>query len=228
MRNVLTGRVRQTRETLSVQVDLIDAVSGAQLWGEQYEREVTDLLSIKQTIAREVTEKLRLKLRGGQQERLVKRDTTSAEAYQSYLKGRFYWNKRTREGINRAIEYFGQAIEKDPSFALAYAGLADCYAIPANPLPPTEKMPKAKAAAFRALKLDESLAEAHTSLARVYMVYDWNWAGAEKEFKRAIELNPRYATAHQWYGGYLEVMSHHDRSVAERKLALELNPLSLS
>ena len=227
MRTVLMGRVRQTRDTLNVQVDLVDAVTGTQLWGEEYERKAADLLLVKQTIAREVTANLKMKLTGNEQKSLDRRDTTDAQAYQFYLKGRFSWNKRTGESIEKAIGYFNQAIEKDSSFGLAYAGLADCYVIPANPAPPTEKMPKAKAAAIRALELDDSLAEAHNSLARVLMLYDWNWTAAEKEFKRAIELNPRDATAHQWYGGYLEAVGRNDQAIAERKRAQELDPLSL-
>src|SRR4030095_1484181 len=149
------------------------------------------------------------------------------EAYQLYLKGRFYWDKRTPEALKKAIEYFDQAIEKDPSFALAYAGLADCYVVPVSRIPPREAMPKAKAAAMRALELDESLAEAHASLARVLASYDWDWTNAEKEYKRAIELNPRYPVAHQWYGGYLAVLGRHNEAIAERKRAQELDPLSL-
>jgi len=142
------------------------------------------------------------------------------------LKGRFYWNKRTAEALKKSIEYFNQAIEKDPGFALAYAGLADCYDIPANRLPPREAMPRAKAATMRALELDEKLAEAHTSLARVLAAYEWDWTSAEKEYKRAIELNPHYAIAHQWYGGWFEAMGRHNEANDERKRALELDPLS--
>jgi tetratricopeptide (TPR) repeat protein len=167
-------------------------------------------------------------LTGPHRQRLTgKRHTESNGAYQSYLRGRFHWNKRTGEAIRRAIEHFNQAIEQDPGYALAYAGLADCYVVPANPLPPRERMPRARAAAMRALELDETLGEAHTTLARVLTLYDWDWAGAEREFKRAIELNPRYAVAHQWYGGYLVAMGRHDESLAERRLALELDPLSV-
>jgi tetratricopeptide (TPR) repeat protein len=160
---------------------------------------------------------------------LAKHYTESNEAYQLYLKGRFYWNKRTAEALTKAIEYFNQAIEKDPGFALAYAGLANCYVLHhGNAQPPREKMPKARAAAMRALELDETLSEAHTSLARVMAVYDWDWPGAEKEFRRAIELNPRDALAHQWYGAYFELMGRRDEALAERKKALDLDPLSLA
>jgi len=159
---------------------------------------------------------------------VTKHYTENPEAYQLYLKGRYYWNKRTQEAIEIGIRYFQQAIEKDPSYALAYAGLADCYVIPAGPLPPNEKMPKAKAAAQKALEIDDSLAEAHTSLGRVLATYDWDWPGAKKEFQRAIELNPRYSVAHQWYGGYWQAIGRFDESQTEKKRAQELDPLSSS
>jgi tetratricopeptide (TPR) repeat protein len=186
---------------------------------------MSELLVTQREIAREIVDKLKLKV-SSEEKGLAKNYTESNEAYQLYLKGRFYWNKRTGESLWKSIDYFNQAIEKDPRFALAYAGLADCYIVPAIRLPPREAMPKGKAAAMRALELDETLAEAHTSLARVLAAYDWNWSSAEKEYKRAIELNPRYATAHQWYGGWLEVMGHRNEAVAERKLAQALDPLS--
>ena len=213
---VLSGRIVQRGDQLTISAELVDVRNNRLLWGEQYDRKMSDLLATQREIAREIVEKLKLKV-SGEEKGLAKHYTESNEAYQLYLKGRFYWNKRTGESIKKSIEYFNQAIEKDPSFALAYAGLADSYVVPANPLPPREKMPKAKAAAMRALELDETLAEAHTSLARVLAVYDWDWTGAEKEFKRAIELNPRYAIAHQWYGGYFEAMGRHNEAIAERK-----------
>ncbi|HEY8186956.1 MAG TPA: protein kinase, partial [Pyrinomonadaceae bacterium] len=223
---ILTGRVTQRGDSVVISTELMDARDRTQIWGAQYNRKLTDLVSLQGEIAGEIVEKLKLKVSGGEKG-LDKHYTENNEAYQLYLKGRFYWNKRTGDSLKKSIEYFNQAIEKDPSFALAYAGLADCYLVPANPLPPREKMPKAKAAAMRALELDETLAEAHTSLARVAHVYTWDWPGAEKEFKRALELNPRYATAHQWYGGYLETMGRYDEAMAERKLAQELDPFSL-
>jgi tetratricopeptide (TPR) repeat protein len=186
---------------------------------------MSDLLATQREIAQEIVEKLRLQV-SGEAKVLAKHYTENNEAYQLYLKGRFYWNKRTGEALNKSIEYFNQAIEKDPGFALAYAGLADCYVVPANRLPPREAMPKGKAAALRALELDETLAEAHTALGRALAVYDWNWPAAEKEYKRAIELNPRYAILHQWYGGYFEAMGRHNEAIAERKLSQELDPLS--
>jgi serine/threonine protein kinase/tetratricopeptide (TPR) repeat protein len=223
---VLSGRMVQRGDQLTISAELVDVRNNRLLWGEQYDRKMSDLLQTQREIAREIVDKLRLKV-SGQEKGLAKHYTESNEAYQLYLKGRFYWNKRTSDANKKSIEYFNQAIEKDPSFVLAYAGLADCYVVPANQLPPREAMPKAKAAAKRALELDDSLAEAHTSLARVLATYDWDWAGAEKEYKRAIELNPQYAIAHQWYGGWFEAKGQHSEAIAERKLALELDPLSL-
>ena len=226
MSAVLSGRIVQRGDNLTISAELLDVRNNRLLWGEQYERKLSELLATQREIAREIVEKLKLKV-SGEGKGFGKNYTENNEAYQLYLKGRFYWNKRTIEALKKSIEYFNQAIEKDPGFALAYAGLADGYTVPGNPLPPREKMPKAKAAAMRALELDETLAEAHTSLARVLAIYDWDWTNAEKEFKRAIELNPRYATAHQWYGGYLDAMGRHNEAIVERKRALELDPLSL-
>src|SRR6185503_4008406 len=223
---ILTGRVTKRGDSLLISAELMDARDQTQMWGEQYDRKMSDLLAIQREIAREVMERLKLK-GSGDENGPAKHYTENNEAYQLYLKGRFHWNKRTAEALKKSIEYFNQAIDKDPRFALAYAGLADCYVVPANQLPPQEAMPKAKAAATRALELDETLAEAHASLGRVLAAYEWDWLGAEKEYKRAIELNPRYATAHQWYGGYLSVMGRSNEAIAERKLALELEPLSL-
>ncbi len=222
---VVLGKIVERDGNLTVSAELIDVRQNKLLWGEQYDRKMSDLLATQREIARERVTNLRLKVTGSERG-LAKNYTESNEAYQLYLKGRFFWNKRTPESIRKAIELFGLAIEKDPGFALAYVGLADSYVVPANRMPPREAMPKAKAAAMRALEIDDSLAEAHTSLARVLQVYDWNWKEAEKEFKRAIELNPRYAVAHQWYGGYLERQGDLKEGISERKLALELDPLS--
>ncbi len=227
VRAVLTGRVAQRGDTLTIQAELVDVANDSQLWGEQYNRKVADILRVQVEMSKEISEKLRLRLTGEEEKRLTRRYTENTEAYQLYLKGRYYWNKRTPEGIKTAIDYFQQAIEKDPNYALAFAGLADAYVVPANPQPPREKMPKAKAAAVKALELDDTLAEAHTSLGRVLTVYDWDWSGADKEFKRAIDLNPRYSVAHQWYGGYLSAMGRFREAIAERKRGQELDPLSL-
>jgi TolB-like protein/DNA-binding winged helix-turn-helix (wHTH) protein/tetratricopeptide (TPR) repeat protein len=227
VRAVLTGKVSQRGETLTISMELIDVRDGSELWGGRYNRKLTEILAVQEDIAREVTGKLRLRLVGEEEKRLTAHVTQNAEAYELYLKGRYHWNKRTPDGIRKAIESFQQAIERDPSYALAYAGLADCYHVPANPLPPKERMPLAKAAAMKALQLDETLVEAHTTLARVLFAYDWDWPAAEKEFKRAIELNPRYAPAHQWYGGCLSSVGRFREADAEKKRALDLEPLSL-
>jgi TolB-like protein/Tfp pilus assembly protein PilF len=227
---VLTGRVRQLQDALSVQVDLVDANTGAQLWGAGYDGKISDVIAVKQAIAREVTEKLKLKLSGEEQRQLVKLDSTNAEAYQFYLRGRYFWNKRTPDGIKRAFEQFQQAIERDPNFALGYVGLADSYTALTfyNLAAPHEAMPKAKESALKALALDNTLAEAHASLAHISMNYYWDWATAEKEFKRSIELKPDYATAHQWYAiHYLTATGRLDEALQEMRKALELEPASL-
>jgi TolB-like protein/Tfp pilus assembly protein PilF len=228
VRTVLMGVVRQLGDRLNVQVDLVDAMTGAQLWGEEYERKLADVLAVKQALVREVTEKLRLKLTGEQQQRLMQRDTTNPEAYQFYLRGRYYWNKRTAENLKKAIEQLQQAADKDPNYALAYVGLADCYLLLEDyaGTPASETFPKAKAFAQRALQLDSSLAEAHTSLAYVYTNL-WQWEQAEEEFKRSIKLNPNYSTAHHWYSIYLLDLGRNDEAMAEIKRAHELDPLSL-
>src|SRR4029453_18806551 len=227
---VLTGKVRQMQDALNVQVDLVDPVTGAEIWGAGYDRKITDLVAVKQAIAQEVTAKLKLKLSSEDQRRLVKRDSTNAEAYQFYLRGRYFWDKRTSDGIKQAIEHFQQSIERDPNFALGYVGLADSYTGLAfyNFAAPHEAMPKAKASAIKALALDDTLAEAHATLAHILINYDWDSPAAEKEFKRSIELNPEYATAHQWYAiHYLTATGRLEEAVQEMKKALELEPASL-
>jgi serine/threonine-protein kinase len=227
VRSVLTGRVRQAGDRLNIQVDLVDTSTGAQLWGEEYERHVADALAIKQSIAREITEKLRLRLSGNEQEQLARRDTTNTEAYQFYLRGRYYWNKRTADGLKKAIEEFQHAVERDPNYALGYVGLADCYLLLEQyaGVPSNESLPKAKAAADRALQIDESLAEAHTSLAKVHE-FSWQWAEADKEYRRAISLNSNYPTAHHWYSIYLRVVGRFSEAAKEIDRAFELDPLS--
>ncbi len=227
---VLTGKVRQMQDALNVQVDLVDAVTGAEIWGAGYDRKIADLVAVKQAIAQEVAAKLKLKLSSEEQRRLVKRDSMNAEAYQFYLRGRYFWNKRTSDGIKQAIEHFQQSIERDPNFALGYVGLADSYTGLTfyNFAAPHEAMPKAKESATKALALDDTLAEAHATLAHILINYDWNSSAAEKEFKRSIELKPDYATAHQWYAiHYLTAMGRLEEAVQEMKRALELEPASL-
>ena len=227
VRAVLMGRVRQMGDMLNIQVDLVDATTGAQLWGQEYERKAADVLYIKQTIAQEVTEKLRLRLSGEEQRQLTKRDTTNAESFQSYLRGRYYWNKRSAEGIRKAIDQFQQALDRDPNYALGYVGLADSYTALEQyaGVASAKTLPKARAALDRAIQLDDSLAEAHASSAFIYQKL-WRWAEAEGEFRRAISLNPNYPTAHHWYAYYFYVKRQFDDALREIKRAHELDPLS--
>ncbi len=227
---VVAGRVFQLGDRLVVKTELIDAVDGSQLWGEQYSRNHSDIFEVQEEISREISEKLRLKLSGNEKKKLVKRYTDNAEAYQLYLKGRYHWNKRSREGLKSCIAFFQQAIEKDPNYALAYTGLADAFGILSfyAALSPTDAMSKARAAAMRALEIDDALAEAHASLAFVKALFDWDWASAEKHYKRAVKLNPAYATAHHWYGlVYLTPLARFDEAAKEIKRAQETDPLSL-
>jgi eukaryotic-like serine/threonine-protein kinase len=228
VRAVMTGRLVQRGDNLTIRVELIDVANNKTLWGEQYERRMSDLLATQREIATSIAERLQLKLSGEDAKGLTKKYTESNEAYQLYLKGRFQWNKRTGESLKRAAEFYQQAIEQDPGFALAYSGLAETYVLFSNydVASSLDSMPQAKAAALRALELDEQLAEAHTALGWYFVVFEWNWAGGEKELRRAIELNPNYATAHQWLGELLVYMKRFDEGLAEIKRAHELDPLS--
>jgi TolB-like protein/lipoprotein NlpI len=223
---LLLGRITQQGDNLTLHLSLVDAATGQNLWGEQYDRKIQDLAVLQREITRDVSQKLQSRLSNADAINLSKNYTANSEAYQDYLRGRYFWNKRTPKALAKAIEYFDATIAKDPAFALAYAGLADSYVVPMNEMAPQDSMPKAKAAAIQALQIDASLAEAHTSLARVLHVYEWNWKEAEREFKRSIELDPRYAVAHQWYGEYLEWIGRREEAAAERQIALELDPLS--
>ena len=225
---VLFGRFIQSGDNLTLFLSLVDSRTGNAIWGEQYDRKMKELPVLRNDMARDVAQKLRTRLSSVDTNNLTKNYTANAEALQLYFYGRYSWSKRTTESVKKSIEYFNQAIEKDPNFALAYSGLADAYVVPVLGMAPTDVMPKAKAAATRALEIDNTLAEAHTSLARVLQSYDWNWSEAEKEYKRAIELDPRYALAHQWYGGFLNRTGRMDEGIAEIKAALELDPLSAS
>jgi eukaryotic-like serine/threonine-protein kinase len=224
---VLTGKVTQEGDTLGIQTELVDVSTGSQLWGQRYHRPLAGILSLQEEIAKEITDTLQLKLTGEDEKRLTKRYTANSEAYQLYLRGRYYFDQRTTEGMKRAIDSFQEAINKDPHYALAYAGLANAY-VPndANAPPPANK-PKAKAAAMKALENDDSLAEVHTALARVLQHCDWDWSGAERELKLAIQLNSRYAEGHHMYSHYLTPMGRLEESVAEAKRALELDPLDV-
>ena len=227
VRTVLAGRILKRGDTLVVSVEFIDVRDNKQVWGEQYTRTVSDALAVQQEISREISARLRPALSGEARRQLASRDTSNPEAYQFYLKGRYYWNKRTAENLRKATEQFQQAANKDPNYALAYSGLADCYVLlqEYSGTTTSESIPKAKAFAERALQFDNSLAAAHTSLAYAYQNL-WQWEEAEKEFKRAIELDPNYPTAHHWYALLLRDTGRFDQSIAELKRAQELDPLS--
>jgi TolB-like protein/DNA-binding winged helix-turn-helix (wHTH) protein/Tfp pilus assembly protein PilF len=224
---VFTGRLVREGDRLVVQTELVDTGSGRQLWGRQYDSRMNDLLGLQRQLAREIASNLRVRLTGAEEKR-ISSHTASPAAYQLYLKGRLFWNQRNREALLKAIDYFEQAIKADPNYALAYAGLADSYDLLDDwgKTPPRDSFPKARAAAEKALELDESLAEAHTSLAQVHESYEWNWTEAEREYKRAIELNPNYPTAHQWYAMFLATQHRFREAEAEARRAYELDPLS--
>jgi TolB-like protein/Tfp pilus assembly protein PilF len=226
---VVTGRVRQLGDTLIIAAELMDVVHDAQLWGQHYNRKISDVFKVQEEIAREICQNLRLQLNREEGKRLSKRHTKTQAAYQLYLKGRYFWNKRTRDGFTKAIHCFLEAIQKDPSYSLAYAGLADCYFHQGflKLLSPKDSILKARATAITALQMDDTLAEAHVCLALILLFYDWDWSNAEKEFKRAIELNPNYAKARSSYADYFLMGGHLDRAISETILALELDPLSL-
>ena len=226
---VLNGRVTQRGQDISLYVELIDVSLDKTIWSQTYTRKQSDLVSLQSEIARDVSSKLKLKLSGAEVAKVEKNYTANPDAYQLYLKGRFYWNKRTAESLKQAVEFFNQAVEKDPNYALAYSGLAESYVLfPGYSVAlPQESMPKAKAAAVQALEIDNSLAEAHTALGFYLSYFSWNPPAAETEFRRAIELNPNYPTAHHWLGADCLVgMGRFDEAIAEAKRAEELAPLS--
>jgi len=229
VRAVLSGRVLHLGEQMIINAELVDSLDGSHLWGEQYHRQLADIVRLQEEISAEIAEKLRLRLTGAEKKRLRKKTTENSEAYRLYLKGRFQWNKRNEESLNRGIAFFREAIEADPSFASAYAGLADSFITLATnvPLPPRDAMPKAKAAATRALEMDETLAEAWASLGAVRWWYDWDWSGAEAACAREIELNPNYAMAHDGYAMLLCARGRFDAAVDRFRKAAELDPLSL-
>jgi tetratricopeptide (TPR) repeat protein len=201
------------------------------LWAQSYEVELRDILTVQKEVARSIAEQIRLKLNPHEQARLDQPQAVNGEAYESYLKGRFFWNKRTGEGLKKAIDYFSQAIQNDPDYAQAYAGLADSYALAGDwkygILAPREAYPRAKAAAIKAIALDSTLGEAHISLAFCLDGFDWDWESGGREFTRGIELNPGYATGHEWYGWHLAALGRNGEAVAEVEKAESLDPLSL-
>jgi serine/threonine-protein kinase len=223
---VLTGRIQRRGDELSIHAELVDASDNSHIWGEKYIRRLTGALA-EEEIVREISVALRLKLSAVEQENLTKRYTANTEAYHLYLKGRHIWNKRRREEFGKAIDYFNQAIEKDPAYALAWAGLADCYVL-GGASSRAESAARAKAAALKALEIDETLAEAHATLGQSKLFHEWDPLAAETEFKQAIALNPNYATAHQWYADCLAVMGRTQEALDQMKLAQQLDPLSPS
>ena len=228
--NILEGSVQKTADRVRVTVQLIHAASDAHLWGETYDRSLTDVFAAESDIAKAIADTLRAKLTGSEQHALTARPTENTEAHQLYLRGRYFWNKRTGADFKKAIGYFIQAIDKDPNYALAYAGLADAYVLLSAyaEASPKDSLPQAKAAAAKALELDSTLGEAHVSLAQALLAYDLNFAEATREFRRAIELDPNYATAHHWYGeSVLGPLGQFEEAIAEARRALELDPLSV-
>ena len=228
--NILEGSVQRTADQIRVNVQLINAATDSHLWADTFDRKITDIFAVESEIARTIAETLKAKLTGSEQHAIAARPTENTQAHQLYLKGRYFWNKRTGDDAKKSIDYFNQAIAADPNYALAYAGVADAYALlPAlTAVPPRDCFPKAEAAAKKSLEIDDTLAEAHTSLASALFFYDFDFSQATVEFQRAIELNPNYATAHHWYGFEpLVSLGRFDEAIAEMKRALELDPLSL-
>ena len=229
VRSVLTGRIMQSGGSLRIGTELVDVVTGSQLWGAQFDRKPGDIFAVQDEISNEISEKLRLKLTRAEKKQLTKRHTENAEAYRIYLKGRHHWNQWTEQGFYKAIEYFQQAVNTDPGYALAYAGLADCYVLLGwnSYLPPKQAFPRAKAAANAALKLDPDLAEAHTSLAAVFWLHDWQWDKAQTEFEHSLELGPNYPTANHWYAEYTMTMGQPAEAIGRFRKSQDLDPLSL-
>ena len=229
VRAIFKGRVTQRGDTLNISAELINARDNSHIWGQQYDRKLADMVALREEIAREMASALRVRLTGAEERRLTKSYTTNPEAYQNYLKGRYWLNKSTEEGFNKGVEYFRQAIAKDPTYALAYSGLSDAYSSLADfgVVPAKEGYLRAKDAALKALELDDTLAEAHSALALIKSSNDWDWSGADKEVRRAIELNPSYVDAHRLLAVVLWQTGRLDEAIAETKRTLELDPLSL-
>ncbi len=228
---VVEGTVLRSGERVRITAQLIRVPNEKHLWAHSYEGDLQDTLALQNSVARAIAQQIQVTLNPQEEAALKKSNPVNAEAYEAYLRGRYFWNKRTTEGLVRAIDYFRRATETDPDYAKAYSGLADSYALSGDweygILSPQEAFPKAKAAATKALALDDNLSEAHTSLAFIEDLYEWDWASAEKEYKRALALNPSYATAHQWYASHLMVTGRNGEAIAELKKAESLDPLSL-
>ena len=228
VRAVLTGRIWQRANKLRLHVDLLDTANGEEIWGDQYDSDLTELFAVQDSISCEVSRKLRLRMTGEAENRLVKRYTDNIEAYQLYVRARRWLEKRSAEGFRRAVEYLGQAIQMDPDYAPAHAELAQCISVPCyyGAVDPNVAYPKARACALRALEIDPDLAEGHAVLAHILQTYDWNWTASEKEFQRAIELNPNYATAHYHYSYFLAELMRFDEAIHEATEALSRDPVS--
>jgi eukaryotic-like serine/threonine-protein kinase len=226
---VMMGRIHQLRERLVISAELVNVEDGSRIWGDQFQRESTDIFSVPEELAREISEKLRLRLSGKQRDRLTKRFTRDREAYEFYLRGRYSWSKRSNDELRKGVRYFQQAIARDRHYSLAYAGLADCLLLLGlfGAERPRLVMPQAKEAAIKSIELDETLGEAHASLAQIKFLYDWDWAGAAADFQQSARLSPTYPTVHQWHGEYLAALGHSDEGIAELKRARDLDPLSL-
>jgi TolB-like protein/Flp pilus assembly protein TadD len=225
---LLQGSVRRASDRVRITVQLIQVRDQTDLWAESYDRELRDMLTLQDSVARTIANQIHITLTPGQQRRSPSGANLDPEAYEAYLKGRYYWNKRTGDGLQKALIYFQQAIDKDPTYGAAYSGLADCNSGLAwhGFKSPAEALPKANAAALKATEIDPQSAEAHASLGLV-LTHRWDWTGAETEFKQALRLDPRYANAHHWYGDYLSIMGRHDEALLEARQALELDPLNL-
>lgn len=225
----MTGRIAKRGDNLNISVELVDVRSNKLLWGEVYERKISELLTTQREIVSEIVSKLQLKLSGESSQKLAKNYTVNNEAYQLYLMGRYHWNKRTIDEFQKAVKFFEQAIGKDPNYALAYSGLADTYSLfeAYGDFPAKDYMPQAKHAAAKALELDSDLAEAHASFGKIVFYWDYDFESAEKAYKRAIELDPKYATARQWYGELLTLSGKHDEAIREVSKAVELEPFSM-
>ncbi len=227
---ILEGSVRKSGNKIRITAQLVDAQTEEHLWSQDYDRQLEDVFAIQSEIAQRIARALRIRVLKAESLEIRKKATQNLDAYPLYLKGRYFLNLRTEEGLKKSIEYFEQALGKDPTYALAYTGLADCHALLAlfEFRPPKDAFPKARSEAERALEIDDKLAEAHSSLGIVRFQYDWDWSLAEAEFKRAVELNPNYPTAHQFYADYLKAMGRFEEALAEMRFAQVLDPLSLS
>jgi serine/threonine protein kinase/Tfp pilus assembly protein PilF len=227
---ILTGRMLERNDNVSISAEFVDAEHDRVMWSKQYQWRLADVPNIQTQITQDITENLKMNLSGAEKSRMAQRPTENGEAYQLYLRGRFYWNKQTAEGVNKATGYFQQAIDRDPNYALAYAGLADCYYVTFFnnfTISQAESAAKSRAAAMKALDLDPSLAETHVSMGQVLEIFDWDFAGAEREFRRALVINPGYATGLQWYAELLENLSRYDEALATIRRAQEADPFSL-